>query len=64
ILCPVNAQHRCKANACDLSGSCLVREERETTHKQLPRTHHYNHDDLLLNTNQMRSSVYVQKFRP
>ncbi|KAJ3911514.1 hypothetical protein F5877DRAFT_18331, partial [Lentinula edodes] len=51
-------------NACDLSDSRLVCEERETTHKRLPRTHHYNHDDLLLNTNQMRSGVYVQKFRP
>ncbi|KAJ4477721.1 hypothetical protein C8J55DRAFT_388715, partial [Lentinula edodes] len=64
ILCPVNAQHRCKANACDLSDSRLVREEQETTHKRLPRTHHYNHDDLLLNTNQMRNGVYIQKFRP
>ncbi|KAH7872694.1 hypothetical protein C8J55DRAFT_389830, partial [Lentinula edodes] len=64
ILCPVNAQHRCKANGCDLSDSRLVREERETTQKRLPRTHHYNHDDLLLNTNQMRSGVYIQKFRP
>ncbi|KAJ3903783.1 hypothetical protein F5879DRAFT_803009 [Lentinula edodes] len=64
ILCPVNTQHRCQANGCDLSEFRLVREERETTQKRLPRTHHYNPNDRLLNTNQMRSGVYVQAFRP
>ncbi|KAJ3855281.1 hypothetical protein EV368DRAFT_34946, partial [Lentinula lateritia] len=64
ILCPVNTQHRCQANGCDLSEFRLVREEREMTQKRLPRTHHYNPDDRLLNTNQMRCGVYVQAFRP
>lgn len=31
--------------------------------KRLPRTHHYNVEDCLLNTNQMQSSIYVQAFR-
>ncbi|KAJ3870368.1 hypothetical protein F5051DRAFT_306250, partial [Lentinula edodes] len=60
ILCPINTQHRCKPNRCDLSDFRLVCEERETTQKRLPRTRHYNVEDRLLNTNQMRSSIYVQ----
>ncbi|KAJ4481358.1 hypothetical protein C8R41DRAFT_922309 [Lentinula lateritia] len=64
VLCSVNTQHRCKANGCDLSDFRLVREERETTQKRLPRTHHYNPNDRLLNTNQMRCGVYIQALRP
>ncbi|KAJ3877317.1 hypothetical protein F5051DRAFT_440725 [Lentinula edodes] len=63
ILCPINTQHRCKPNNCDLSDFRLVCEERETTRKRLPRTRHYNVEDRLLNTNQMRSSIYTQAFR-
>ncbi|KAJ3804620.1 hypothetical protein F5876DRAFT_7928, partial [Lentinula aff. lateritia] len=60
ILCPINTQHCCKPHNCDLSDFRLVCEEREITRKRLSRTHHYNVEDRLLNTNQMRSSIYVQ----
>ncbi|KAJ3859245.1 hypothetical protein EV359DRAFT_86638 [Lentinula novae-zelandiae] len=64
ILSQVNVQHNCARNSCDLSNSRVVREERENTEKTLPRTRHYNLSDLLLNTNQMHSGIYLQRLHP
>ncbi|KAJ3757099.1 hypothetical protein EV360DRAFT_28375, partial [Lentinula raphanica] len=64
ILCRVNIQHNCADNSCDLSDRRATREEREITGKTVPRTHHHNPSDLLLNTNQMRSAIHLQRLRP
>ncbi|KAE9388383.1 hypothetical protein BT96DRAFT_749847, partial [Gymnopus androsaceus JB14] len=60
ILCAVNVQHNCANNSCNLSGTRIVQEERKKTNKTLPCTKHFNLDDRLLNTNQMRSAIYLQ----
>ncbi|KAJ3966306.1 hypothetical protein EV361DRAFT_809262 [Lentinula raphanica] len=64
VLCHINVQHNCAGNDCDLSDTRIVREERENTGKTVPRTSHYNPSDLLLNTNQMRSGIYLQRLHP
>ncbi|KAJ3867820.1 hypothetical protein EV359DRAFT_33661 [Lentinula novae-zelandiae] len=66
VLCPVDTQHNCAGNNCDLSKFRAVRQERELTEHRLPRTHHHNDTEhqRLLNTNQMRSGVFVQRLRP
>ncbi|KAF8824027.1 hypothetical protein HHX47_DHR9000094 [Lentinula edodes] len=66
ILCPVDTQHNCAGNNCDLSNFHAVRQERELTEHRLPRTCHHNDTEhqRLLNTNQMRSGVFVQRLRP
>ncbi|KAJ3765415.1 hypothetical protein FB446DRAFT_795072 [Lentinula raphanica] len=63
ILCRVNVQHNCAANNCDMSATRPVYQERERTEHTVPRIHHYRPDDLLLNTNQMTSAIYVQQLR-
>ncbi|KAJ3835357.1 hypothetical protein F5878DRAFT_628111 [Lentinula raphanica] len=63
ILCRVNVQHNCAANTCDMSATRTVYQERERTEHTVPRIRHYQPDDLLLNTNQMTSAIYVQQLR-
>ncbi|KAJ3727643.1 hypothetical protein C8R42DRAFT_560253, partial [Lentinula raphanica] len=63
ILCRVNVQHNCAANNCDMSANRPVYQERERTEHTVPRTHHYQPEDLLLNTNQMASARHVQQLR-
>ncbi|KAJ3963406.1 hypothetical protein EV361DRAFT_874900, partial [Lentinula raphanica] len=64
VLCRINVQHDCANNACDLSDKQVIMEEQEKTGKTVPRTHHYNPSDLLLNTNQMRNGIYIQTLHP
>lgn len=40
-----------------------MRQEREAIKQLSPETNHQNKDDLILNTAQMRSSVYVGRYR-
>ncbi|KAJ3764943.1 hypothetical protein FB446DRAFT_655945, partial [Lentinula raphanica] len=63
ILCRVNIQHNCAANHCDMSATRAVYQERERTEHTIPRTHHYRLEDLVLNTNQMTSAIYIQQLR-
>ncbi|KAJ3870882.1 hypothetical protein F5051DRAFT_299022, partial [Lentinula edodes] len=62
ILCPVDTQHNCAGNNCDLSNFRAVHQERELTEHCFSRTCHHNDTEhqRLLNTNQMRSRVFVQ----
>ncbi|KAJ3718173.1 hypothetical protein C8R42DRAFT_740112, partial [Lentinula raphanica] len=64
VLCRVNVQHNCAGNNCDMSARRTVYQERERTEHTVPRTHHYQPEDLLLNTNQMTSAPHVQRLRP
>ncbi|KAJ3719382.1 hypothetical protein C8R42DRAFT_697165 [Lentinula raphanica] len=64
IFCTVNVQHNCASNSCDLGNHHTVREERERTNKTVPRTRHFNVEDLVVNTNQMRNAHYIQHIQP
>ncbi len=63
LLCAVNVQHDCVSNGCKDTGIRHVRQERTLTTQTKPRIEHVNHSDLILNTAQMRSAVFVQPFR-
>ncbi|PCH45012.1 hypothetical protein WOLCODRAFT_91104 [Wolfiporia cocos MD-104 SS10] len=63
ILCTVNAQHNCAANACDTSGFRYVYQERQRTNQTQAAVVHQRPTDLILNTAQMRDAVHVQQFR-
>lgn len=62
-LCAVNVQHNCALNKCTVENTRQTRQEREVIEQLSLETNHRNKDDLILNTAQMRSSVYVGRFR-
>ncbi|KAK0471279.1 hypothetical protein IW261DRAFT_1572155 [Armillaria novae-zelandiae] len=64
VLCTVNVQHDCIANACEAEKDVPIRQEGEVTSQLRDRiVHHRNPDQIVLNTAQMCSAKYIQPFR-
>ncbi|KAG6825017.1 hypothetical protein H0H92_005083 [Tricholoma furcatifolium] len=63
VHCAVNVQHNCVEHACKLVKSRVVYQEREATGKcELSVQHNHPHDHVL-NTAQMRNTIYLHPFR-
>ncbi|KAG6819617.1 hypothetical protein H0H93_010245 [Arthromyces matolae] len=64
LICTVNVQHHCAANACQTSQSTFIRQEREfTSQTQQTVSHGTNPHHMVLNTAQMRDSAHLGVFR-
>ncbi|THH17637.1 hypothetical protein EW146_g3214 [Bondarzewia mesenterica] len=63
ILCTVNVQHNCADRACDISGREVVRQENEFTTQTRACIRHYDPDDVVLNTAQLRNGKHIGHFR-
>ncbi|KZS87842.1 hypothetical protein SISNIDRAFT_418949, partial [Sistotremastrum niveocremeum HHB9708] len=62
IECTVNVQHNCARRKCELSGTRVVRKEREDTNRTTPTVKHNCESDLVLNTGQMRDARWIETF--
>ena len=51
------------ANGCDATGTVAVRQENEVTSSTRAAVRHYEPDDLILNTGQLRDAKYTRHFR-